>query len=138
MHGEGQSLGNGGLADAGLTDKDGVILAPAAKHLNGTAKLSFTANQRVDAPLLGAPQEIHAVEPQRVFLLRPWLLTEFHRLVTATLRDAGWDIMYSYFSHSGKYRVTAISEYGSTKLEIVDVASGKAIKLPKPPIGIVS
>lgn len=51
------------------------------------------------------------------------------------VQDAGWDIMYSYFSHSGKYRVTAISEDGSTKLEIVDVASGKAIKLPKLPAG---
>ncbi len=51
------------------------------------------------------------------------------------VQDAGWDIMYSYFSHNGKYRVTAISEDGSTKLEIVDVASGKAIKLPKLPAG---
>jgi dipeptidyl aminopeptidase/acylaminoacyl peptidase len=51
------------------------------------------------------------------------------------VQSADWDIMYSYFSHSGKYRVTAISEDGSTKLEIVDVASGKAIKLPKLPAG---
>ncbi len=51
------------------------------------------------------------------------------------VQDAGWDIMYSYFSHNGKYRVTAISEDGSTKLEIVDVASGKPIKLPKLPAG---
>lgn len=51
------------------------------------------------------------------------------------VQDAGWDIMYSYFSHGGKYRVTAINEDSRTKLEIIDVASGKAIKLPKLPAG---
>lgn len=51
------------------------------------------------------------------------------------VQQAAWDISYSYFSHNGKYRVTAISEDGSTKLEIIDVASGKAIKLPKLPAG---
>lgn len=51
------------------------------------------------------------------------------------VQKAGWDIAYSYFSHKGKYRVTAINEDGSTKLEIIDVASNKPIKLPKLPAG---
>jgi dipeptidyl aminopeptidase/acylaminoacyl peptidase len=51
------------------------------------------------------------------------------------VQDAGWDISYSYFSHNGKYRVVGISEDGSTKLEIIDVAANKPIKLPKLPAG---
>jgi dipeptidyl aminopeptidase/acylaminoacyl peptidase len=51
------------------------------------------------------------------------------------VQKADWDIFYSYFSHNGKYRVTAINEDGSTKLEIIDVASGKPIKLPTLPAG---
>lgn len=54
------------------------------------------------------------------------------------VQDAGWDIVYSYFSHSGKYRVVAISEDGSTKLQIINVATGKPIKLPKLPDGEIS
>ncbi len=54
------------------------------------------------------------------------------------VQKADWDIRYSYFSYNGKYRVTAINEDGSTKLEIIDVASGKAIKLPKLPAGEIS
>ena len=51
------------------------------------------------------------------------------------VQQADWDIAYSYFSHDGKYRVVAINEDGSTRIEVIDVASGKPIALPTLPAG---
>jgi dipeptidyl aminopeptidase/acylaminoacyl peptidase len=48
---------------------------------------------------------------------------------------AKWDIMYSYFSHNGKYRVTGINEDARTKIIVYDAKSGKPIELPKMPAG---
>lgn len=46
-----------------------------------------------------------------------------------------WDIVYSYYSHNGKYRVVAINEDGSTRLEVFDVATGVKLALPELPSG---
>ncbi len=46
-----------------------------------------------------------------------------------------WDIVYSYFSHDGKYRVVAINADGSTRLEVRDAASGDKVALPTLPAG---
>jgi dipeptidyl aminopeptidase/acylaminoacyl peptidase len=46
-----------------------------------------------------------------------------------------WDIVYSYYSHNGKYRVAAINDDGSTRLEVFDVASGNKLALPALPSG---
>lgn len=51
------------------------------------------------------------------------------------VQQADWDIAYSYFSHDGRYRVVAINEDGSTRIEVIDVASGKPIALPTLPAG---
>lgn len=41
-----------------------------------------------------------------------------------------WDIMGSYFTESGKYRVTYINEDAKNSIEVMDVASGENIELP--------
>jgi len=41
-----------------------------------------------------------------------------------------WDIMGSYFTENGTYQVTYINEDAKNTIEILDVASGKAIDLP--------
>jgi len=46
-----------------------------------------------------------------------------------------WDIVYSYFSHNGKYRVVAINQDGSTRFEVYETASGSRVALPKLPAG---
>jgi len=66
--------------------------------------------------------------------------TQLRRVNLATwkhepVQQADWDIAYSYFSHNGKYRVVAINEDGSTAIQVIDVASGKPIALPKLPSG---
>src|SRR5262249_56368957 len=43
-----QPFGNRGLADAGLADKQRVILLPAAEDLNRAADLRVTPDQRID------------------------------------------------------------------------------------------
>ncbi|KAG0746296.1 hypothetical protein G6F24_015735 [Rhizopus arrhizus] len=45
----GQALGNRGLAHAGLTYVQRIVLAAAAQHLDGALDLVGTADQRVDA-----------------------------------------------------------------------------------------
>ena len=41
-----------------------------------------------------------------------------------------WDIIGSYFTDSGKYRVTYINEDAKNTIEVMDVASGENIELP--------
>jgi dipeptidyl aminopeptidase/acylaminoacyl peptidase len=71
---------------------------------------------------------------------------EFKRLRTydlasATVKDhekADWDIAYTYFSRDGRYRVTGVSEDGSTVIRVVEVAKDggeKPVALPKLPSG---
>ena len=45
---QGQALRDGGLADAGLADQHGVVLAPAGEDLDGLGDLVGTADDRVD------------------------------------------------------------------------------------------
>lgn len=49
-----------------------------------------------------------------------------------------WDIMYTYFSYNGKYRVVGINEDARTKIIIYDDASGKLISLPAFPDGDIT
>ena len=57
---------------------------------------------------------------------------------TETLETADWDIVYSYLSHNGKYRVTAINNDAKTEMKIYDQSSGEQIKLPGLPEGEVT
>jgi len=49
------------------------------------------------------------------------------------VEKAPWDVSYTYFSHNGKYRVTAINEDARTRIKIYDTASGKLVNLPQLP-----
>lgn len=49
-----------------------------------------------------------------------------------------WDIMYTYFSYNGKYRVVGINEDARTKIIIYDDATGKPISLPAFPDGDIT
>jgi dipeptidyl aminopeptidase/acylaminoacyl peptidase len=51
------------------------------------------------------------------------------------VQKADWDIAYSYFSHDGKYRAVAVNEDGSTRMQVIEVATGKPIALPELPAG---
>ena len=54
------------------------------------------------------------------------------------VQSAPWDIMYSYFSHNGKFRVVAINEDARTHIQVFDQASGKELKLPEFPQGDIT
>ena len=47
----------------------------------------------------------------------------------AMARD--WDIMGSYFTHNGTYQVIYINEDAKNTIEVMEVATGKSIELPK-------
>ena len=54
---------------------------------------------------------------------------------TELVRKAGWDVTNAFFSHDGKYLVSATNEDGSTKVGVDDVANGKPVALPVLPAG---
>ncbi len=50
-----------------------------------------------------------------------------------TVLKKPWDIVYTYFSESGKYRVSGINQDGKTAIEILDTETNKL--LPAPDVG---
>ena len=52
---------------------------------------------------------------------------------TEVVEKAPWDYFYTYFSHNGKYRVTAVNEDARTKIKVYDTATGKPVTLPQLP-----
>lgn len=57
---------------------------------------------------------------------------------TEDVEQADWDIMYSYFSRNGKYRVTGINRDARTEIKIYEVASGQPVELPAMPAGDIT
>jgi dipeptidyl aminopeptidase/acylaminoacyl peptidase len=57
---------------------------------------------------------------------------------TEPVERAKWDVMYTYFSRNGKYRVTATNEDARTVIKIYDAKSGKAVPLPQLPGGDIT
>ena len=57
---------------------------------------------------------------------------------TEVVEKTPWDVSYTYFSHNGKYRVTAVNEDARTKIKIYDAATGKPIALPQLPNGDIT
>jgi len=53
----------------------------------------------------------------------------------ARVQDEPWDIVHAAYSHDGKFRVSAINDDGSTRVSIVEVASGAPVALPVLPSG---
>ena len=62
----GQPLDDGGLADAGLADEDGVVLGAARQHLHDPADLGVAADDRVELAVAGGLGEVGAVLLQRL------------------------------------------------------------------------
>jgi hypothetical protein len=60
---QGQPFDDGGLADTGLADEDGVVLGTALQHLDGAADFIVATDDRIKLALLGASSQI-----DRVFL----------------------------------------------------------------------
>lgn len=53
--------------------------------------------------------------------------------VHETIAEADWDIMYAYFSETGKYRVMGINNDAKTEIQIFDFEKNKQVKLPELP-----
>ena len=66
----GESLGDGGLADARITHQQRIVLLPAAEHLDGAVDLRFAPDQRIDLAGQGLLVEVGRVERERAFLFR--------------------------------------------------------------------
>jgi len=57
----GKTLDDCGLADAGVADEDGVVLGPAAQHLDDAADLGIAADHRVQSSFTGRGGQVGAV-----------------------------------------------------------------------------
>ncbi|MEO1653395.1 MAG: alpha/beta fold hydrolase, partial [Bacteroidota bacterium] len=55
-----------------------------------------------------------------------------------TIYETNWDVMYSYLSREGKYRVIAINEDGSNTLIVQENTTGKEVDLPEIPGGDIT
>ncbi len=72
--------------------------------------------------------------------------SEFTRVGRYTLADgksedverADWDIVYTYFSENGAYRVTAVNEDARTVIRLHDLKAGKLVALPRLPEGDIT
>ncbi len=54
------------------------------------------------------------------------------------MQKADWDIWYSYLSHNGTYRVTAINQDASTVVEIENTETGEMVDIPDLPEGDIT
>src|SRR5690606_37589202 len=63
---QGETLDDRGLADARFADEHGVVLAPAAEHLDDALDLGVAPDERFDAPGLGLGAEVDGVGRQRI------------------------------------------------------------------------
>ena len=63
---EREAFGDGGLADARLTDQHRIVLRPAGKHLDRAADFLVTADDRVELPLARRLGEVARIFLQRV------------------------------------------------------------------------
>jgi dipeptidyl aminopeptidase/acylaminoacyl peptidase len=54
------------------------------------------------------------------------------------VEKARWDILYTSFSHNGKYRISGTNEDGLTVIRIYDTKTGAPVKLPKLPDGEIT
>ncbi|HVE72683.1 MAG TPA: S9 family peptidase [Thermoanaerobaculia bacterium] len=64
-----------------------------------------------------------------------------YELATGKFEDvekADWDISSSWFSESGKYRITVLNEDARTVVRVVDAKTGKPLALPKLPSGNIN
>lgn len=55
-----------------------------------------------------------------------------------TVLEAGWDIEFVRFSHTGKYMVVAINNNAKTEVRIYDTATNQVVHLPEMPQGQIS
>ena len=65
----GQALDDGGLAHAGLTDEDGVVLGATREHLHHTADFLIPANDRIELSAPGELGEVAGKSLERLVLL---------------------------------------------------------------------
>ncbi len=92
----GEALDDGGLADAGLADEDGVVLRAAREDLDDAADLVVAADHRIELAQGGALGEVHAEALERPDLVLGVLVGDAVRAADvldgrehALLRQAG-------------------------------------------------
>jgi len=54
------------------------------------------------------------------------------------VEEANWDLMYSYISRNGKYRVTAINNDARTEIKVYEEATGQPVQLGNLPEGDIT
>ncbi len=93
---QGETLGDGGLADAGLADEHGIVLGAPRQHLDGAADLLVAADDRIELAVLRGLGEVAGIFLQRIIALlggrrvgRASLADRVDRLIQALRGDTG-------------------------------------------------
>ena len=87
----GETLDDGGLADARVADEDGVVLRPARKHLDDTADLLVAPDDGIELAGLGELGEVAAELLER--LVGALRILRRHALRAAHLLESGEELV---------------------------------------------
>ncbi len=101
-----------------LTPHEGEMANSAQAFAPGTAQLYYLTNR----------------DSEFSWLARYDPATDRHE----TVEKASWDIVATYFSRQGKYRLVSINEDARTRVKIYETATGETVPLPDLPHGDIT
>ncbi len=138
--------------DLGAISNDGRWLAFQKTNSTSDSDLYLWNAATKEMKLLSRHDGVAHYEPAAFDPASRWLYfltndgSEFTRvaryeLATAKVDDvekADWDVDWTFFSHDGKYRVSAVNQDGRSVLHVFDGKTGAPVPLPPFPPGEIS
>ena len=112
------------VVDLNSQDKETVMVAGSAEEDVSLGVYTFTPDSKqllYGSDAMGEFNQVMTYD----------LISKAHALSYA----ANWDVVFSYFSKDGKYRVTGVNNDAQTVLDIIKTETGQAVALPNLPAG---
>ena len=135
--------------DVGDISDDGKWIALGKSRTTADSDLSVWNVERKEATLISKHEGVATYSPETFDHASKALYyttndgSEFARVKRYELETgkheeverADWDVQFTFFSHNGRYRVTAINEDGRTALKIREEKTGQIVSVPNLPAG---
>jgi dipeptidyl aminopeptidase/acylaminoacyl peptidase len=135
--------------EVGVISNDGTWIALGKAKTTADSDLSVWNVEKKQATLISKHEGVATYSPETFDPASKTLYyttndgSEFARVKRYELETgkheeverADWDVQFTFFSHDGRYRVTAINEDGRTALKIRDVQTGQSVSVPNLPAG---
>jgi len=138
--------------DLGAISDDGKWLAFSKPRTTADSDMYLWSAATKEMKLLSKHEGTATYEPSAFDPTSRWLYyrtndgSEFTRVARYELASgkkenvekADWDVEWTFFSHDGKYRLSAINQDGRSILHIFDGKTGAPVPLPPLPAGEIS